>query len=402
MKIRKYTEALTSSGKILNPDWQHLQIKNDRLSCKWIPFLTLLSKCAQEIYPDLWEIQPKCGTKDDKMMIYGFDLILFFPDGIITNEEEYIQLGVSSNDIRIERLPFKEIFTKLSFRYNSDSDCISLAKFELTRTNVTHSEYLFGGIHPHVAVCSVLGNNGEWDIRYQNFCIGRDTELATAIKELTHFNITEPQLKILLWVIETVIYTQSDEGMPYWKIHNIESLMQASIANTEMKLISYHTVENAVKTIVARSSIRRRILATCKFKLSHTHKIEIKLDDAVEQAIYDNFIDKNNNAYKCTKSSNGTYNSHHPEARLLRANNIPTDYIYFRNKQYRLTIEGFVEDIHTRYYLHPQLTQFIKNELESKINNVKSAADFDYYLKNTYGDNTRVSRQGKISMFQHT
>jgi len=335
-----------------NIHWIDNQIKKGRINKKWHNFLLFTMESLQVIYPDKWDIQFNIYnhfTTEIKENYAGYDYVITY------NQRQYIfDIIVKFPDITITnsvnfKHNIKDLYVKIQFVYCEEIDNFVPFAIGGTRGKVTDIEAYSSYMHSHLQF--LVGN-------FYPFCIGdRESEFGALMMECAD-NLTRENFQALFYMLETLVGWESLEGVPFYKIGNLNSNETTLPVILESDNKSY-----AEKLFEYRQENRMDI------NWKYENEVKINDDETFEEYIkFSSDIREYVQSYIVGRLTNGDYVNLSKRKKLPTQTQLDRTFIY-NGDNIKLEIVTTTESFVNNFFVHPNIKKYIKTHLENEANN---------------------------------
>tara|TARA_R110001592_G_scaffold124249_1_gene332990 strand:+ start:9017 stop:10459 length:1443 start_codon:yes stop_codon:yes gene_type:complete len=308
-----------------------------------------IKKSLTEIFGHNWDIQ-----EDFENSKYNMSLILRFPEITIKNG-------------RAGKKTLYDLYIKVEF----DENLTVTSRMQGRRGAITYSEYISGYRHSHLPSSSCSSEDMENMCGWKDFCLGnsemsaiqRDWQVDRTSSAGEPFNII--QFELFMYQIEAYASWESLGGGPYIRmenVHNYEGVTK--IHNRILNNIYGNEIKNLKEFKVSFDNSKNRFIVDLEELEAILTKMDISVD-RVQKTRDGSYIYSNNASLQLILSKISEQNikflaeDEESNAFLFRNKPAPTYILEYNVKEDTSTAEEVV---------HPDLTKYFSNKLESHIN----------------------------------
>lgn len=362
-RFSNIANKINIEGLASDPMFLENKLKSNKINKNFIEILNETKEILQSIYPDNWDIQLDIDRRkisEVKKNFFGYEyvvnysiikymyfIVIKFPI-IVINTEENLKHTI------------RDIFVKFYFNYCEESDNIYISNIYGSRTTYTPLEYLNKYNHSHLGQDNTVDNiNSFYTLDYVTYCLGKG-EINDLLKEL-NMNFNFITFKLFLHSIKSYLEWESKEGKPYRYVENIIKKEKPKTLYDTNKVKYFEKLLNSTNNKIINL---KWIFNNNKIKLIDNDDFENYCLLGIEN------INSSNIDLVTLKDENKEYIKYTTENQI--SDNILIDYHYyliFKKEKLKNNIVNVNSIILTnKYYIHPELKKYIKNELEQRSN----------------------------------
>jgi hypothetical protein len=311
--------------------------------------IVAMKKSLTEMFDDNWDIVETITNNK-----YALSLVLKFPEITIKNG-------------RAGKKTLYDLYIKVEF----DENLTVTSRMQGRRGAITYSEYISGYRHSHLPSSSCSSENMENMCGWKDFCLGssemsaiqRDWQVDRNSVAGEPFSII--QFELFMYQIEAYAGWESLGGGPYIRmenVHNYEGVTK--IHNRILNNIYGNEIKNLKEFKVSFDNSKNRFIVDLEELEATLTKMDISVD-RVQKTRDGSYIYSNNASLQLILSKISNQNikflveDEESNAFLFRNKPAPTYILEYNVKEDTSTAEEVV---------HPDLTKYFSNKLESHIN----------------------------------
>ena len=308
-----------------------------------------MKKSLTEMFDDNWDIVET--VTDNK---YALSLVLKFPEITIKNG-------------RAGKKTLYDLFIKVEF----DENLTVTKRMQGRRGAITYSEYISGYRHSHLPSSSSHSGDMENMCEWKDFCLGnsemsaiqRDWQVDRNSSAGEPFSII--QFELFMYQIEAYAGWESLGGGPYIRIENVHNYEGVTKLNDRLLNNIYgNEIKNLKEFKVSFDNSKNKFIVDLEELEATLTKMDISVD-RVQKTRDGSYIYSNNASLQLILSKISEQNikflveDEKSNAFLFRNKPAPTYILEFDVKEDTSTAKEVV---------HPDLTKYFSNKLESHIN----------------------------------
>lgn len=349
IKTIKWLDAVNTAQLPKNIHWIDNQIKKGRINKKWHNFLIYVMESLQIIYPDRWDIQFNIYdhftyetleniagyeyTAEYNQKQYFFEIIIKFPEITITNTAEF-------------KHNIKDLYVKVQVVYCDEIDNFVPFNIGGTRGKVTDIEAYNSYMHSHLQFS--VGN-------FYPFCIGDRESAFGSVLANTIDALNKDNFQALMYMIETLVSWESLEGVPFYKIGNLNA------NDTSLPMVTATDFEAYASSLY-------------NYREENRMDINWKYEDGVrinDDEVFEEYIKTSNDIgsyaphHIVGRLANGDYVNLSKRKKLPSQTQLQKSFIY-NGETIKLEIITTTESFITNFFVHPEIKNYIKNHLENE------------------------------------
>ena len=311
--------------------------------------IVAMKKSLTEMFDDNWDIVEIITNNK-----YALSLVLKFPEITIKNG-------------RAGKKTLYDLYIKVEF----DENLTVTSRMQGRRGAITYSEYISGYRHSHLPSSSCSSEDMENMCGWKDFCLGnsemsaiqRDWQVDRTSSAGEPFNII--QFELFMYQIEAYASWESLGGGPYIRmenVHNYEGVTK--IHNRILNNIYGNEIKNLKEFKVSFDNSKNKFIVDLEELEAILTKMDISVD-RVQKTRDGSYIYSNNAGLQLILSKISEQNikflveDEENNAFLFRNKPAPTYILEYDVKDGTSTAEEVV---------HPDLTKYFSNKLESHIN----------------------------------
>jgi hypothetical protein len=369
--LRELSKELTLKQLWKDGIWLQEQVATKRLNPITIDYLNIHKKLLEETYPGKWdfaiELTKKSYQGNPVLNSYGnlekyeididrlsiqFHPVIHFDNLIISNSKK-------------QSIPIKSIFVKIPYDVEL-SGKYRLSRIKGTRNVVSYNEYNNSYLHSHLPQPHVYQRTndrfdsctfGVYELDYLPFCTG-DGEINFMVSKINQ-EFNENMFKMILLHLEGYLTWESLEGGPHMKIEGLFLKSKADdlhyFNDDNLKEYSKKIIHNQLATPIHQRKTLNWKFENKQYLIKDDEKLEDYCRFRLRKEQYETTVITN-------KDEEGNY---YPLNATIESVQINTEaFIPFQGQKHKMQVEGLLDTSDRPFYIHPQIKQYVKRQLE--------------------------------------